>query len=94
MKKEKAKELSELLKAYSEGKTIQFLVKQGWAVNGVIAPSDTWVDIKVENINYKEFDNEDCYKYRIKPEPKLSPHGNSSLKTVLLVANILNNKIK
>ena len=73
MTKEKSKELSELLKAYSEGKTIQMLIRQGCSVDGITVSADTWFDIKVEDINYKEFDNEELYKYRIEPEPKLVP---------------------
>lgn len=60
MEKEKAKELSDILKAYSEGKTIQ---KQAL---------DGWYDISETYFKYviKDFDRR---VLRIKPEKKLVP---------------------
>jgi len=61
MTREKAKELAEILQAYSEGKNIQFFESHdGW---------QDWSDNESEI-----FDDMD---YRIKPEPKYVPFENS-----------------
>lgn len=57
MTKEEAKHLSEVLKAYSEGKIIEYRKK-----NTVIC---AWEVYKGQSID------ENFYEYRIKPEPKL-----------------------
>ena len=64
MTKEEAKYLSEILKAYSEGKTIQWSWKNCNSWNTIIGPWDFINDI-------------DKIKYRIKPEPKLRPYANA-----------------
>ena len=84
MKKEKAKELSEILKAYSEGKTIQIYIDGTIEGEGAFKG---WHDI--ENFDLEHFSQNDFFKelssfdydssfkmnglLRIKPEPKLVP---------------------
>lgn len=65
MTKEKALELSIILKAYSEGKTIQRLVYAGW----IDCKELTSEDLKQASMNV----NGSCVEYRIKPEKKLVP---------------------
>lgn len=60
MKREEAKQLSEIIKAYGEGKTIQLF-------NG-----KNWVDQKSDNLYFTESVN----NYRIKPELTYRPFKN------------------
>jgi len=65
MKKEKAKELSLILNAYSEGKTIQIESAYGWSDLRELVPEDlklASMEIKGRTLNY-----------RIKPQQKLVP---------------------
>lgn len=72
MTRERAKELSKLYKAYSDGRTIQLFIKQGSTVEGIgYFSSDGWIDLKPNEMYLQEDIN--FYKYRIKPEPKLIP---------------------
>lgn len=64
MNREEAKRLSEVLKAYSEGKIIQ------WSWNNC----DSWNTI-VEPWNFET--NIDKITYRVKPEPKYRPYKNA-----------------
>ena len=57
MTREQAKELLPILKAYSEGKTIQIKSRQG---------NDTWGDVPDPNF----CSSLDTWEYRIKPEPR------------------------
>lgn len=59
MTKEEAKHLSEVLKAYSDGKKLQIKSK---------TESSEWSDVNELGLNYIDFE------YRIKPEPKLRPY--------------------
>lgn len=63
MDREEAKHLSEVLKAYSEDKIVEYRKK-----NTAIC---TWVIYKGQSID------ENFYEYRIKPEPKLRPYANA-----------------
>jgi hypothetical protein len=67
MDRNKAKELSDVLLAYSQGKTIQILIEQGCSWNGSHVGCDTWFDLP--NLPMQFYKNE----YRVKPEPKLVP---------------------
>lgn len=64
MIKEDAKHLSEVLKAFSEGKTIQYKEKT----------SEEWQDLY-----FQSWTNvySSCYDYRVKPEPKYRPYANA-----------------
>ena len=62
---EKAKELSEILKAYSEGKTIQRKGNTGWAdLPGLLGEDIKQATVKVGG---------EYLDLRIKPQPKLVP---------------------
>lgn len=65
MTKEEAKHFSEILKAYSEGKTIE---KHVW-ISCSCGESEEWQ--KVDNLTP---DDIQYYDLRIKPEPKLRPY--------------------
>ena len=82
--KEKAKELSEILKAYSEGKTIQIYIDGTVEGEGVFKGWQDITDFDLEYLNQNDFFKElPSYDYdssfkmngllRIKPEPKLVP---------------------
>lgn len=62
MTRDEAKQLLPLIKAYSEGKTIQAI-----ALNET---KENWIDVK--NVDIHEFDF-NRYEYRIKPEPTYRP---------------------
>ena len=66
MTKQEAKHLSEILKAYSEGKTIQFALKG----------RNDWDDYYVLNEDVVTLNTVD-FDYRIKPEPKYRPYKNA-----------------
>lgn len=63
MNREEAKHLSDVFKAYSEGKTIQ--IKR--------CGRQTWSDIAYPNACWYI----DKYEFRIKPEPKYRPYKNA-----------------
>lgn len=68
MTKEKAKHLSEVLKAYSEGKTVEYRLA---------SPYSIWCECD----SLTEFNQSTVYgeriEYRIKPEPALRPYANA-----------------
>ena len=61
MTREEAKELLPIIKAFAEGKAIQFRCKSG-----------EWVEIRNDEIDFALSPND----YRIKPEPKYRPFKN------------------
>ena len=64
MTKEKAKELSNILLAYSQGKTLQFNNKEN---------ALGWEDINTFDLFFIENFIDEYWLLRIKPEPKLVP---------------------
>ena len=96
--KEKAKELSEILKAYSEGKTIQRKSNTGWNdLHELLGEDIKQATVKVGG---------EYLDLRIKPEPKLvtftfedshlflnkvvrwkSPHGGTIMKSIVISCN-------
>lgn len=71
MTKEKAKHLSEVLKAYSEGKVIEYRV---WSSFGFYGEWDEWNGCSAFNQLTSEGKS---IEYRIKPEPALRPYANA-----------------
>ena len=82
--KEKAEELSRILKAYSEGKTIQIYIDGTVEGGGVFKGWQDITDFDLEYLNQNDFfkglpsyDYDSSFKMngllRIKPEPKLVP---------------------
>jgi hypothetical protein len=71
MKKEKIKQLVDVMQAYVNGKTIQYYkVDLSFKIEHPGKPNfnDKWVDVDEEH-HFRP----DCYDYRIKPEPKYRP---------------------
>lgn len=67
MTKQESEQLSNVLKAYSEGQTIQAKGKRFYT-------SNEWHDIAVlRDLELNTLD----FEYRIKPEPKLRPYKNA-----------------
>jgi hypothetical protein len=74
MTKEKAKELSKILLAYSQGKTIQIKMLSGCIFGSRLIIADEWVDLPNDNACIvSNPTDEKYYQYRVKPEPKLVP---------------------
>lgn len=65
MNKEEALKLSEILKAYAEGKTIQ------WRIRSNYRQGEQWYDCFNPTFDFANLE------YRIKPEPKLRPYANA-----------------
>lgn len=63
MTKEEAKHMSEVLKAYSEGKIIQYKLKGEWADIGYLSITPNFIDKPTH--------------YRVKPELQLRPYANA-----------------
>lgn len=71
MKKEKIKQLVDVMQAYVNGKTIQYYkVDLSFKIEHPGKPNFNakWVDVDEEH-HFRP----DCYDYRIKPEPKYRP---------------------
>lgn len=67
MDREQAKALLPIIKAFSEGKTIQWLKPD----------SDEWIDVVGgDNVDFEDL-AESNVAYRIKPEPKYRPFANA-----------------
>lgn len=71
MTTEKSKHLSEVLKAYSEGKTIEYRV---WNPYGVWCEWTEWSGSSAFN---QATNDGQPIEYRIKPEPALRPYANA-----------------
>ena len=69
MTKEEAKVLLPIIKAFSEGKTIECRTRV-WELNKGWKYSTTWKETK-------ELKFQDTYEYRIKPKPKYRPFRNA-----------------
>lgn len=75
MKKEKIKQLVDVMQAYVNGKTIQYYkVDLSFKIEHPGKPNFNakWVDVDEEH-HFRP----DCYDYRIKPEPKYRPFKNA-----------------
>lgn len=75
MKKEKIKQLVDVMQAYVNGKTIQYYkVDLSFKIEHPGEPNfnDKWVDVDEEH-HFRP----DCYDYRIKPKPKYRPFKNA-----------------
>lgn len=74
MKKEKIKQLVDVMQAYVNGKTIQYYnVDLSFKIEHPGEPNFNckWVDVD-EGHHFRP----DCYDYRIKPKPKYRPFKN------------------
>ena len=74
MKKEKIKQLVDVMQAYVNGKTIQYYkVELNFKIKDPVErnSNNTWVDVDEDHIF-----RPDLYNYRIKPEPKYRPFAN------------------
>ncbi len=75
MKKEKIKQLMDVMQAYVNGKTIQYYkVDLSFKIEHPGEPNfnNKWVDVDEEHLF-----RPDLYDYRIKPEPKYRPFKNA-----------------
>lgn len=75
MRKEKIKQLVDVMQAYINGKTIQYYdVNLSFKIEHPGEPNfnDKWIDVDDDHLFRPDF-----YDYRIKPEPKYRPFKNA-----------------